>query len=143
MLILKKQPKISFEKFFFNLINDSVFGKFMENFQKHRDIKFVTCKRKEKKTIWCQNQMIILQKFFTEYLLAKDMKNITQILMNKPKHFRQSILQLSKTITYEFWYYYVKPKYGQKAKLCYIDIDSLMVNVKQVIKSFQKMLKKV
>ena len=115
----------------------------MENFQKHRDIKFVTCKRKEKKTIWCQNQMIILQKFFTEYLLAKDMKNITQILMNKPKHFRQSILKLSKTITYEFWYYYVKPKYGQKAKLCYIDIDSLMVNVKQVIKSFQKMLKKV
>ena len=94
------------------------------------------------KTIWCQNQMIILQKFFTEYLLAKDMKNITQILMNKPTHFRQSILKLNKTIAYEFWYYYVKLKYGQKSKLCHIDIDSLMVNVKQVIKSFQK-LKKV
>lgn len=59
--------------------------------------------------------------------------------MNKPTRFRQSILKLNKTITYEFWYYYVKLKYGQKAKLCYIDIDSLMVNVKQEVKSFQKL----
>ena len=44
---------------------------------------------------------------------------------------------------YEFWYDYVKPKYGEKAKFCYMDIDSFIVYVKQMIfiKIFQKMLK--
>ena len=54
----------------------------------------------------------------------------TQILMNKPVYLGLSILDLNKTVMYEFWYDYVKPKYGENAKLCYMDTDSFIVHVK-------------
>ena len=54
----------------------------------------------------------------------------TQILKNKPVYLGLSILELSKIVVYEFWYDYVKPKYCQKAKLCYMDTDSFIVHVK-------------
>ena len=54
----------------------------------------------------------------------------TQIIMNKPVYLRLSILDLSKTVKYEFWYDYVKPEYGENAKLCYMDTDSFIVHVK-------------
>ena len=50
--------------------------------------------------------------------------------MNKPVHFGLSILELSKTLIYEFWYDYVKPKYGEKVKLCYMNRDSFIVYIK-------------
>ena len=56
-------------------------------------------------------------KFFTEYLLAIEMKR-TQILMNKPVYLGLSRLEISKILMYEFWYDYVKPRYGEKSKLC-------------------------
>ena len=54
----------------------------------------------------------------------------TELLMNKPMYLGLSILELSKILMYEFWYDYVKPKYGEKAKLCYMDTDSFIVHVK-------------
>ena len=54
----------------------------------------------------------------------------TQILINSPIYLGLSILGLSKTVIYEFWYDYVKPKYGENAKMCYIDTDSFTVHVK-------------
>ena len=69
------------------------------------------------------------RKFFTEHLLAVEMKK-TQILMNGPVYLGLSILDLSKTVMYEFWYDYLKPKYGENGKLCFMDIDSFIVHVK-------------
>ena len=68
----------------------------------------------------------------------------TQILINSPIYLGLSILGLSKTVIYEFWYDYVKPKYGENAKMCYIDTDSFIVHVKKMIftKILQNMLKK-
>ena len=60
-------------------------------------------------------------KFFTENVLAKEMKEKTEILVNKPVYSGLSILELSKILMYEFWYDYVKPEYGEKSKLCYMD----------------------
>ena len=54
----------------------------------------------------------------------------TQVLMNKPVYLGLSILELSKILIYEFWYDYVKPKYGEKAKLSYMDTDSFIVYIK-------------
>ena len=50
--------------------------------------------------------------------------------MNKPVYLGLSILESSKILMYEFWYDYVKPKYDEKAKLCYIDTDSFIVYTK-------------
>ena len=53
----------------------------------------------------------------------------TKILMNKPAYLRLSILELSKILMYEFWYDYVKPKYGENAKLYYMHTGSFIVHV--------------
>ena len=50
--------------------------------------------------------------------------------MNKPIYLGLSILDISKTLMYEFWYDYMKPKYGSDVKLCYIDTDSFIMNIK-------------
>ena len=69
------------------------------------------------------------KKWFSESLLAIEMKKI-QIKMNKPVYLRFSILQISKTLMYKFWYDYMKPKYGDNVKLCYMDTDSFIMHIK-------------
>ena len=54
----------------------------------------------------------------------------TEVKMNKPIYLGQATLDISKTLTYEFWYDYIKPKYGDKARLCYMDTDSFIMHVK-------------
>ena len=67
----------------------------------------------------------------------------TEITMKKPVSSRLSILDLSKTVMYEFWYDYIKPKYGENANLCYMDIGSFIAHVKTIFtKTLQKILKK-
>ena len=67
-------------------------------------------------------------KCFSENLLAIEMKK-TKVKMNKPIYLGMSILDISKTLMYKFWYDYFKPKYGDKAKLCYTDTDSFIINI--------------
>ena len=50
--------------------------------------------------------------------------------MNKPVYLGLSILEISKTLIYEFWYDYMKPKYNNDVKLCYMDTDSFIINIK-------------
>ena len=69
-------------------------------------------------------------KIFTKHLLAIEIKKKTEILMNKPVYLGLSVLELSKILMYEFWHYYVKPKYDKNAKLCYMDTDSFIVYIK-------------
>ena len=54
----------------------------------------------------------------------------TKVKMNKPIYLGLSILEISKTLMYEFWYDYMKPKYDNKVKLCYMDTDSFIMNIK-------------
>ena len=65
-------------------------------------------------------------------------------MINKPVYLGLPLLELSKTAMYEFWYDDIKPKYGEKTKLCYMDTDSFIFHVNQKIftKILQKMLKK-
>ena len=124
---LRQKAKNNLEKDFFKLMNDAVFGKTMENVRKYRNIKLVTTERRRNYLVSEPNYHTT--KFFTENLLAIEMIK-TQILMNKPVYLGLSILDLSKKVMYEFWYHYVKPKYGGNAKICYMDTDSFIFDVK-------------
>ena len=56
--------------------------------------------------------------------------NKTKVKMNKPIYLGLSILDISKILMYEFWYDYMKPKYGNDVKLCYMDTDNFIMNIK-------------
>ena len=92
-------------------MNNAIFGKTIENKRKHRDIKLVTTDRRKNHLVSEPN--CHTTKFFTEYLLAIEMKKM-QILMNKPVYLGLPILELSKILMCEFWCYYVKPKQVKK-----------------------------
>ena len=124
---LRKQAKNDFEKDFFKLMNNSVFGKIMENVRKHRDIKLVTTDKRRNQLVSELNYHTTT--WFSEKLLAIEMKKI-KVKMNKLVYPALPILEISKTLMYEFWYDYMKPKYGDNVKLCYMDTDSFILHVK-------------
>ena len=124
---LRKAAKNDFEKDLFKLINNSVFGKAMENIRKHRDIKLVTTDKKRSKLVSEPNYHTI--NLISEDLSIIEMKR-TKVKMNKPMYLGLSILEISKTLMYEFWYHYMKPKYANNVKLCYMDTDSFIMNIK-------------
>ena len=124
---LRKKASNDFEKDFFRLMNNAVFGKTMENVRKHRDIKLVKTDCKRNKLVLEPNYHTV--KLIEENLSIIEMKKV-KVKMNKPIYLGLSILEISKATIYEFWYDYVKSKYGNKVKLCYTDTDSLAMNVK-------------
>ena len=100
----RKEAKNEFEKDFFKLMNNSAFGKTMENVRKHRDIKLVTTDEKRNKLVSEPNYHTT--KRFSENLLAIEMKKI-KVKMNKPVYLGTSILDISKTLMYKLWYDYI------------------------------------
>ena len=124
---LRKEAKKDLEKDLFKLMNNSVFGKTMENIRKHRDIKLVTTDKKRSKLLSEPNYHTI--NLISEDLSIIEMKK-TKVKMNKPIYLGLSILEISKTLMYEFWYDYMKPKYNDIVKLCYMDTDSFIMNIK-------------
>ena len=99
----------------------------MLNVQKHRDLTLVTTEKRINYLVSEPNYYTT--KFFIENLLAKEIRK-TQILTKKSVYLGLWILDLSKTVMYEFWYDYVKPKYDDKAKLCYMDTESFIAHLK-------------
>ena len=125
---LRKQAKTDFEKDFYKLMNNAVFGKTMENVSKHRDIKLVTTDKRRNQLVSEPNYYTT--KWFSEKLLVIEMKK-TKVNMNKPIYLGLSILEISKTLMYEFWCDYMKSKYGDNVKLYYMDIDSFIMHIKK------------
>ena len=124
---LRKKATNDFEKDFFKLMNNAVFGKTMENVRKHRDIKLVKSDKKRNKLVSEPN--FHTMKLIDNNLAIIEMKKV-KIKMNKPIYLGLSILDISKITLYEFWYDYLKIKYQDKARLCYMDTDSFVVNIK-------------
>ena len=124
---LRTAAKNDFEKDFYKLMNNSVFGKTMENIRRHRDIKLVNNKEKYLKTVMKPN-------FKSGTLLGPDLMGCemgkVKVIMNKPVYLGQAVLDLSKIIMYEFHYDYILPKYGDRIKLCYMDTDSYVYDIK-------------
>ena len=124
---LRKDAKYEFEKDFYKLRNNSIYGKTVQNDRKHRDIKLLTTEYKRNKLASEPNYQST--KCISIHLLVMEMKK-TEVKMNKPIYLGQSVLDVSKTLMFEFWYDYIVPKYGDKVKLCYIDTDSFIMHIK-------------
>ena len=119
---VQTEGKNDFEEDFFELINNSVFGKTMENLRNRVDIHLVTNKDKARKLFAKPNYDS--RTIFSDNLITVDMKK-TKLKLNKPIYLGMSILYLSKTLMYDFHYNYIKPKYDNKAKLLFTNTDSL------------------
>ena len=98
----------------------------MENIREHEDIKLVNSIKDLNK--YARERYMKNIKYFSGSLLATEMRK-TEITMNKPVYLGQAILDISKTLMYEFYYEYMKPKYGNKVKLCYTDTDSFIMHI--------------
>ena len=122
---LRKLAK--YEKDLFKLMNNAVFGKTIENIRKHRNIKLVATDEKRNKLVSEPNYHTI--NYISEDLSIIEMNKI-KVKLNKPIYLGLSILDISKILMYKFWYDYMKPKYNDNVKLCYMDTDNFVMNIK-------------
>ena len=106
---------------------NAFFGKTMENVRNHRDIKVVTAYKR--RSILASQPNYHSTNYISIDLLIMEMKKV-EVKMSKPIYLGQEVLDISKTLMYEFWYDYIKPKYGDKARLYFMDTDSFVINIK-------------
>ena len=123
----RKMAKNNFEKDFFKLMNNSVFGKTMENVRKRQNFKLICDKSKFEK--YASKPNFINGVIFNENLVGVQYIQ-EKIMLNKPIYVGFSILDISKTLMYDFHYGYIKKKYGSKAKLLFTDTDSLCYEIR-------------
>ena len=122
----RKMAKNSFEKDFFKLMNNSVFGKTMENLRKRSNIKLETDPDHLLKLT--RQPMYVSSKIFDENLVGVQMKK-ERLVLDKPSYVGFCILDMSKTLMYDFHYNYIRKKYPE-AKLLFTDTDSLFYHIK-------------
>ena len=123
----RKQTKNAFEKDFFKLMNNSVFGKTMENIRKRLDVRLVTDEKKLLKLSSKPNY--VSSEIFNENLVAVHKIKET-LTLNRPAYVGMCIRDLSKPLMYDFHYNYIKQKHGDKAKLLFTNTDSLIYEIK-------------
>ena len=107
-------------------MNNNVFGKTMKNIRNHKDVKLVTSDKKYLNYVMKPNFKDGHP--FSKHLFAVEIEK-SEIKMGKPVYLGQAILDLSKTLMYEFHYDYMRPKYGSKVNLCYMDTDSFVYEI--------------
>ncbi|PKC73696.1 hypothetical protein RhiirA1_450886 [Rhizophagus irregularis] len=128
---LRQQSKNSFEKDFFKLMNNSVYGKTMENVRKYQDVKLMRMinENDEKKFLKkVRKPSFKYARQLGNTLVGAHMGKAS-VILNKPIIIGASVLGLSKLLMYRFWYGFVKEKYGNKVRLGYMDTDSFIYHV--------------
>ena len=124
---LRTEAESEFEKDFFKLMNNFVFGKTMENIRNRVDIRLVN---NREMALNLGSQVNYKQTtIFDDKFIAVHMRK-TKLIFDKPVYLGMVILDLSKTLMYDFHYNYLKKKYGDSANLLFTDTDSLMYETK-------------
>ena len=123
---LRAGAQNDFEKDFFKLMNNAVYGKTCENQKKRTDIKLVTTDRKRRRLT--EKPHCLGFRIFSEGLAAVELRKI-KLLINKPFYVGFSVLELSKLHMYKFHYDHIKRRFGNRAQLLFTDTDSLMYEI--------------
>ena len=129
--VMRQQANTNFEKDFFKLMNNAVFGKPMENVRNYRDVKLLSETKDQQKFLkLVASPRYLESKVFNNSLVAVHMGRQT-VCLNKPIYAEMSILDISKTYMYRFHYEYILPKYGHESvQLLMTDTDSFIYNIK-------------
>ena len=125
----RKIAKASGDEFgvmYYKLKNNAVFGKQMENVRKHMRVELLRSDEDKRIKRLTSSPLYVGFKAFEGGITAIHMLK-SQITLNKPMFVGQAILDISKAMMYNFWYGYIKPRYGEKACLLYTDTDSLIM----------------
>ena len=140
---LRKAAENDFEKDFFNLMNNAVFGKTIENIRKRQNVELVDDRKKALKLSSKPN--FDRATIFDEHLVVVHMKK-TEVYFNKPIFVGQAILDISKTLMFDFHYNFIRKKkiFGNKAELLMTDTDSLVYHIQtdDFYKDINKYVKK-
>ena len=135
----RKKAKSDFEKNFYKLMNNSVFGKTMENLRNRVEIKIVRSNETDKIRKLVASPLYSRHVMFSNDLFGIDMRK-SKLLLNKPVYTGMTILDNSKILMYYFFYNELKKKYGPKCELLYTDTDSLLLEIEtdDVYKDIEK-----
>ena len=125
---LRKKATSDFEKNLYKLMNNSVFGKTMENLRKRVDVKLVRSHEEDKMRRLIADPSFARATVFDGDLAAIHMHK-TSLLLNRPVYVGMSILDLSKYHMYDFYYNTLKKQYGDRCRLLYTDTDSLLIEI--------------
>jgi hypothetical protein len=125
----RQGAKNAFEKDFFKLMNNTVYGKTMENVRKYQDVKLMKCNNERDEKAFLNKVRKPSFKYARQLgdtLVGAHMGKAS-VTLNKPIIVGASVLGLSKLHMYRFWYGYVKERYGNNAQLGYMDTDSFII----------------
>ncbi|KAK3753831.1 hypothetical protein RRG08_006222 [Elysia crispata] len=125
---LRKQATNAFEKDLYKLMNNSVFGKTMENLRKRVDVKLVRAHEEDKLRRLLASPSFARANIFDDDLAAVEVHK-SRLVLNRPVYVGMSILDLSKTLMYDFYYGQLKNQYGDRCQLLYTDTDSLLLEI--------------
>ena len=125
---LRKQATSAFEKDLYKLMNNSVFGKTMENLRKRVDVKLVRAHEEDKLRRLIASPSFVRANIFDDDLAAIEVHK-NRLVLNRPVYVGMSILDLSKTLMYDFYYGQLKNQYGDRCQLLYTDTDSLLLDI--------------
>ncbi|KAL9953875.1 hypothetical protein ACROYT_G041348 [Oculina patagonica] len=124
----RKKAKNDFEKNFYKLMNNSVFGKTMENLRNRVDIKIARSDETNKIRKLVASPLYSRHVLFSNDLVGIDMRK-SRLFLNKPVYTGMTILDVSKILMYDFFYNEMKMEYGQRCELLYTDTDSLLLEI--------------
>ena len=125
---LRKKATNDFEKDLYKLMNNSVFGKTMENLRKRVDVKLVRGDEEDKLRRLIASPAFARANIFDDNLAAIQVHK-SRLTLNRPVYVGMSILDLSKHLMYDFYYNQIKARYGDRCQLLYTDTDSLLLEI--------------
>jgi len=125
---LRKAATSDFEKDLYKLMNNSVFGKTMENLRRRVDVKLVRASEEDKLRKLIASPAYARANIFDDDLAAIQVHK-SRLVLNRPIYVGMSILDLSKTLMYDFYYNQLKKQYGKRCQLLYTDTDSLLLEI--------------